>query len=265
MTSFPKGKIVAVLLAGIAALWMLLFTDVPLLKLVVAAPLLFLLPGYATVAAVFPQRVLGAAERLLFSVGISIGIVVVSGLLLQWLPFELQQGLWTVVLISFTLAASAVALMLRRDSLEKPANRVHQSFKNWRLPSGLSFKLHEILLMGLAAMVVAVAFSMAHTPAPQEGLEGYTMLWVSPGGVGTGAARLGVRNMEFTTVQYELQFEVEDHFLADGPVLTLEPGETWEREVLLPTEYPHSRPITISLYRLDAAAEPYRRLIWWPG
>lgn len=260
MISLPIGKLAALLFASVAAFWTLLFTDVPLLRFVVGAPLLLLLPGYATITAIFPQRALDAVERLLFSIGISVGLLIVSGLVLHCLPTGLQRWVWAVGPVSFILLISAFTL-ITKSSLPT----LRQRLWVWPGPTSPPFGRYHAFLIGLAMVIVAAAISLARTPAPQQGLEGYTMLWISPGGAGAGAVRLGVRNMEFTTVQYQLHFEADDRVFAIGPVLTLKPGETWERQVLLPAEFPHPQSLTISLYRLDVASEPYRRVIWWSG
>src|SRR5712692_8392038 len=81
---------------------------------IVTLPLVLVLPGYALTSALFPNRSLGVAERLVFSLSLSLIIVILGGLALNWTPFGLRPGSWAVLLSGITLAAGAVALVRRR-------------------------------------------------------------------------------------------------------------------------------------------------------
>jgi hypothetical protein len=57
---------------------------------ILTLPLVLVLPGYAVTAALFPNRSLGVPERLVFSLGLSVAIVVLGGLLLNVTPFGVR-------------------------------------------------------------------------------------------------------------------------------------------------------------------------------
>src|SRR5918997_6967724 len=74
------------------------------------APLVLFLPGYGLTAAL-ENRQLSPPERLLFSVGLSLALTVLAGLVLSWTPWGLQRGSWAVLLGGMRLAATLVALI----------------------------------------------------------------------------------------------------------------------------------------------------------
>src|SRR5699024_11169101 len=85
------------------------------LRALVALPLVLFAPGYAIVAAAFPASRLGTAERLLFSLGASLAVVALAGLLLHWAALGLRPAAWALVLGNLTLVSSLIALLRRRS------------------------------------------------------------------------------------------------------------------------------------------------------
>jgi uncharacterized membrane protein len=195
---------------------------------------------------------LGIPERLLFSVGLSLAIAVLGGLLLNWTPWGLQAESWALLLGGTALSASGLALIRRRGFVVGPTI----------VGTGLGFP--QILLLGLAALVVVVAVALARTPSSQQGLQGYTMLWILPSGdADQNTVRLGVSSMEFTTVKYRLQVEVKGQIAHSWPVIELEPGEKWEMTIDLPTEQYGSQPVEAVLYHADTPGSVYRQVTLW--
>lgn len=254
MKSRQRDELFLILtIAAVVVLRTQVAVAVPVPRAVVAIPFVLLLPGYMITAAFFPRRELAAAERLLFTVSLSLVLVTLSGLLLGASPWGLQPDKWTGILSGLMLLGAIAALV-----------RGHDDFSIAAVPAAIKLTLRQGLLMGLAAMIVFVALRVARTPATQHGLEGYTMFWLLPAGpTKPDEARLGITNMEFTSVKYRLDFEMTGHSLYERPFLELEPGETWQSLIVLPASY-KAGPIIASLYRLDDPLHPYRQVIWWP-
>src|SRR5438105_797407 len=96
--------IVTITLAAMNVIWALLPSRIPIVGIVLALPLVFILPGYALTEVLFRKRSLGAPERLLFSIGLSLAIAILSGLILNLLPGGLQAISWALWLGLFTVA-----------------------------------------------------------------------------------------------------------------------------------------------------------------
>jgi Protein of unknown function (DUF1616) len=75
--------------------------------------LALVLPGYALSAAVFRMRSVRTAERAALTLGISLSVAVLGGLVLDALPSGLETQTWLFLLGGVTVIASVVALWRR--------------------------------------------------------------------------------------------------------------------------------------------------------
>lgn len=253
MSRPSNSLIIMAACAGAILIMIPVLINPSIVRIILSLLLVLLLPGYAMTIILFPRNNLSNPERLLLSIGLSAAVTVLNGFILNWTSWGLRPvTLWFVLLLWITLAAVVIILFCRP----------------WwprviTAPVGLRFNLRQWLLLALAAPVVITAIHVARAPAPRQGLEGYTLLWIQPTDA-PDEVGLGVRSEEFTTTKYQIQFEVHD-VIYKGPALELEPGETWEGFVRLPSDPLEDKAVTISLYRLDDPTEVYRHVIWWPG
>src|SRR5512137_1985530 len=113
----PSDLLAAILMA----LATLVFTLTPLSDLPVRIPLGLLMvlfvPGYTLIAALFPQKKdLDGIERLALSFGLSIAVVPLIGLGLNYTPWGIRLTPVVISLAIFTIAM-ALAARYRRQSL----------------------------------------------------------------------------------------------------------------------------------------------------
>lgn len=242
-------------LAAAAMTLTLMAPEIGPARALVALPLVLFAPGYAIVAAAFPAGWLGAAERLLFSLGASLTVAALCGLLLHWTTLGLRPAAWAVTLGNVTLVASLVALARR-----------------WRQPAGDMTPRAAGLtpmhggLLGLAALLVAAALLIARDGAIQQRATGFTQLWVLPAGAASqDRVRLGVSNREPGQSDYRLLVTASGTIIGSWPRITLGPDEQWEATVALPTAQPTAASVEAVLYRLDAPETAYRRVVIYPG
>lgn len=241
-----------------AVLAVLVPPDIVLIR-ILTLPLVLLLPGYALVSALFPNHSLGVAERLVFSLGLSMAIVILGGLALNWTPFGLRASSWAVLLAGITLAASAVALVRRRGQ--------STSAPGW-LGVGNIFTLRQGLLLGLAAVIVCGAVAVSIIGAERQSYAGFTQLWILPAGGANAenAVRLGVSNMEAIAMEYTLAVNVDGKGVKEWPSIDLEPNGKWEATLVLP-QNGHAGAVRVEadLYRADAPTTIYRHGVLWLG
>jgi len=227
---------------------------------ILTLPLVLVLPGYALTSALFPRRTLGVAEHLVFSLSLSVVIVILGGLLLNWTPFGLRSSSLAVLLAGITLAASAVALVRRRgQSLPAPG---------WLRMENAGFTLRQGLLLGLAALIVCGAVAVSIIGAERQSYPGFTQLWILPAGGANAenAVRLGVSNMESTAMEYRLAVSVDGKVVKEWPSIDLVPNEKWEATLVLPpTASAGVARVEADLYRTDAPTAIYRHVVLWIG
>src|SRR5258708_13454543 len=104
--------IAAVIIAVLNVVWVLLHSSAPVVGIILAFPLVLVLPGYTLTEVLFRKRSLNAPERLVLSLGLSLAIDVLSGLFLNVLPVGLQPTSWAVLLGLLTVEFSLLAAYL---------------------------------------------------------------------------------------------------------------------------------------------------------
>jgi uncharacterized membrane protein len=250
--------VVAITLVA-AVLALLVPPDIVLIR-ILTLPLALVLPGYALTSALFPRRTLGVAERLVFSLGLSLIIVVLGGLLLNLMPFGLRASSWAVLLSGITLAASAVALARRRgQSVSAPG---------WLRVGNVGLTWRQGLLLGLAAVIVCGAIAVSIIGAGRQSYAGFTQLWILPAGSDNtkNAVSLGVSNMEATAMEYTLTVNLDGKVVEEWPSIDLNPNGKWEATLVLPqTGRAGAVRVEADLYRVDAPTTIYRHVVLWLG
>jgi uncharacterized membrane protein len=251
--------VVVIVVAAIAALLALIIDNGALPRMLLAAPLVLALPGYAVVAAAFPGSALGTPERVTCSLGTSVALAALGGFVLNWLPWGLQTATWVSLLAGIAIVASIVAVLTRRTERHRAARVAPRRWlAAWPGPA-------QSVLLGLAVAIVVGAIGLARQGALEQHRAGFTQLWALPTGGTPQQVHLGIQCEEPAPVTYLLRVEVGGAVLHEWAPLELQPGERWETAgvVLPPAQEPGSMPVQAVLYRLDAPELAYRRVTEW--
>jgi predicted Zn-ribbon and HTH transcriptional regulator len=81
------------------------------------------LPGYTFIKALFPEKNLDNIERIALSIGMSLALVPIVGLLLNYTPFGIRLAPITLSLLALTLTfATAAIIREHRASLKQVAS-----------------------------------------------------------------------------------------------------------------------------------------------
>ncbi len=236
------------------------------LRAALSLPFVLFLPGYALSAALLPDGRSGLAERIAFSIGLSIAIAVLGGLLLNLLPPGLTPVSWSLLLLVVTLTSAGYALWRReRRRIPGPGPLVTQ------------IALPEAVLLGGAALLIGLALGLGAigvNPVTRNapGDAPFTQLWAVPiqsgqqaagaTAAGTPAAgtplviQVGLHNQEEQRMTYRVTLESGGRVLAEWPQVSLAYGGNWQAQVALPPNLAAQR-ITANAYR-DGDTAPYR-------
>jgi len=152
-------------------------------RVLLALPMVLFLPGYALVAALFPGRGdLDGIERLALSFGLSIAVVPLIGLVLNYTPFGIRLDPVVISLSVFTLGMAAAA-QVRRAQLP-PGERFSVPFREMAgealrdlFPAGASRLDQALSLLLIAAVIAAVATTVYVIVVPKEG-EKFTEFYI---------------------------------------------------------------------------------------
>lgn len=227
---------------------------------IVILPLVLVLPGYALTSALFPGREFGFQERLIFSLALSLVLVVLGGLLLNLTQWGLRTGSWAVFLAGITLGACAVALVRRQ--------RQGIANSGWMRVGGIGLNFRQGLLLVLAALIIGGAVAVSIIGAARQPYPGFTQFWILPAGGSNpkNAVQLGVSNMELTAMEYRLAVSVNGKVVKEWPTIDLNSHEQWEATLLIPQNgHAGTAKIEADLYRTDAPTTLYRHVVLWLG
>jgi|GEM_PF-535849 len=243
--------IAIIIIAALNMLWALFPGSISVIGIILALPLVFVLPGYTLTEALFRKRSLGGAERLLLSLGLSLSIDVLGGLILNFFPMGLQGRSWAAFLGLLTVVFALLVAFLRRGV---PLNNAR--------PLRARFRAYQAILFGLAAIVGVLSVLYAALGVKQQQYPGFTQLWMLPAGQ-TGkscAVHLGVRSFESTSVTYRITMTINGAPVIPWPSITLDTQQEWERLVPISPGATDNVYVEAQLYRLDKPEAAYREV-----
>jgi len=256
--SWDSGLVLACAVAMLAPLAVILGVTEPAIRLAVGFPLVALAPGYALMATTCPGPSVWGAERLALSIGTSLTVAVLTGLLLHWTPWGLQAVSWSVALGGVTLAAAACAILQRRwraapaGAAGTTRHAIHTATHRapvLRLGIGSSF------LLAAAALIVVGTVYLARLSTNSRTAVGFTQVWMLPAGdVPATTVRLGVSSHEQAETQYILRLDVDGSPLQTWSSIVLAPGQTWEATAAIPADDGTPMVAEARLYRADGQA-----------
>lgn len=250
-----RNLLVVMVIAGLSAVLALVMPADSIVRLICALPLVFFLPGYAITAALLPLRWFGNAERLLLSLGISVAVTALCGLILNLTPWGLQSSTWAITLAAIVWLAGAIAWLQRWPEASDSARQ------NKRQPK---LRFRDGFLMVLALLVSGAAVGLTRLPAAPNDVAGYTQLWMIPANPGnSNDFRLGVTSDEFSETRYRLQVSAGGKVVQEWSEVSLKPGETWETTIRLSSDQSGSGAIEADLYKLDDPKTLYRHVKLW--
>lgn len=173
------------------ALWA---ADAPAaLRLWFGLPMVVLIPGYALVAALDPRGRIAGAERLAISLGASISMTIVAGLLLSASPAGMSPVTWIAALGWLSVVTLLLALH-RARLVPRTSEETRTRTAGW---SGASAAV-MVLVAGVVAL--AVVTKAAETPVGSEqsverGRVSVLQLWALPGDTaGSNELVVGLEN-----------------------------------------------------------------------
>lgn len=304
----PLDLVAVVLWLGLTLLVVVLGLSGPL-RVVLALPTVLFLPGYALVAALFPERPeegpppgeegepstrqgLDGLERFALSLGLSIAVVPLLGLGLNFTPWGIRLAPVLAAITIFTLSAAAVAWRRRArlPRVERFQLAVAWEATPWSSLGPLDRALTVLLAVSFLAAVGTLAWVLAN-PRPGEAFTEFYILGpegnasgyptaLSPGENGT--MLVGVVNHEHEPTSYEVS--VFRTRWSDDPGHVVDPNaarpprgtEIVSYQVVLEDRANETRPLDFSLpqpglWRVDLElrragagdVEAYRALHLW--
>jgi len=173
MRDRPDDLITAAIITLLLILMIAFIPDNPV-RTVLGLIFILALPGYVATAALFPNREsIDAIERVALSIGLSIAIVPLAGLALNYTPFGIRLEPILATLSGFVLMASVVAWR-RRASLPED-ERFAVDIKIDLSMKGMPM-VDRVLTVGIVITLAATLILLAYVVAVPRNGESFTQL-----------------------------------------------------------------------------------------
>lgn len=251
---------------------------------ILGLPLVLFLPGYALIAALFPAKSdLDGIERTALSFGLSIAVVPLIGLGLNYTPWGIRLLPILISLSVFTLVMCGLAYLRRAKLPEAEAFGISFTKTALELKAeilekpepGLDRALTVILVISILLSVTTLVYVII---TPKEG-EHFTEFYIlGPEGMAdnyptnytlgeSGEVIVGVVNHEYSPVNYTMEVKLENKSLPlpeNMQHVSLAHNETWEKPLTLtPPDEGKNMKLEFLLFNETDKNTPYRDLHLW--
>jgi len=270
----PENELAVINLLSVILILGIVFVPSNVLRIILGLPFILFIPGYTLLAAFSPRRAdLRLTERVALSLGLSIAVVVLMGLMLH---YTWGLGLYPIVvsLALFIFVTSSIAWYRRRrlPAEEGFSIRWHTDFLRWRAMS----RLNRVLAIVLSAFILGVVGTLAYvivTPKAGEkftefyvlGLDGKAENYPQELTVGDeGNVILGIANHEHEgNLVYRVEITINGEVNSIIGPLTLPNEEKWQNEVgFTPHKAGENQKLEFILYK-QGEDKPYKLLYLW--
>lgn len=157
---------------------MISLTSLKTARIILGLPFILFFPGYTLISALFPKRKsLDSIERIALSFGLSIAVVPLIGLILNYTPWGIRLYPILIALFAFIMLMSFIA-WIRRSSLlpsEQMAISISINLASFASRSKLDKVLTVILI---EAIVTAVGTLIYVISTPKVGEKIYRVLYI---------------------------------------------------------------------------------------
>ena len=251
---------------------------------ILGLPLVLFLPGYALIASLFPAKSdLDGIERTALSFGLSIAVVPLIGLGLNYTPWGIRLLPILISLSVFTFLMCGLAYLRRAklpetEAFEVPFRETALSLKaeilkkpKSKLDQALTVVLILSILLSVATLIYVIAtpkegehFTEFYILGPDGKADNYTTNYVLGE---SGTVIVGIVNHEYRPINYTMEIKLENKFLPlpeNQRQISLAHNETWQEPVTFtPLFEGQNLKLEFLLFNETDRTVPYRDLHFW--
>jgi uncharacterized membrane protein len=237
---FGNGLLILNILSVILIL-VVTFLPTNVLRIILGIPFVLFFPGYALMAALYPKKdPISGIERVALSLGLSIAVTPLIGLILNYTPLGIRLESVLYSLFFFIFVTSLIAWLRRRrlPEAERFSFELHLALSAlWR--GGTRDRvLSIVLVLAILGALGAMGYVIAKPKAGQSftefyilGLSGKATDYPSELEVGEeGKVIVGIANHEHEAVTYQVEVRIGGAKNNEVGPIVLQPDEKWEKE-----------------------------------
>ncbi|HYN44812.1 MAG TPA: DUF1616 domain-containing protein [Candidatus Limnocylindrales bacterium] len=254
------------------------FLSESLIRTVLGIPMVLFIPGYVLIAALFPKKDdLEGIERLALSFGLSIAVVPLLGLVLNFtvgirlIPVLITLCLYTATLL--VIAAYRREKLPENERFRVPFHRVYELVgEEFSAPRSKTDRILTGVLIFSIILAIGMIFFVITTPKIGERFTEFYIL--GPEGKADNypsklkidnpvAVMVGVVNQEYAPVNYTIQIALDNNILTSTGI-SLNQNETWEHNMtFIPEKEGNDLKLEFRLFKESNFTAPYRDLHLW--
>jgi uncharacterized membrane protein len=265
---------------ALTLLLILIITFLPdnFLRIILGLPLVLFFPGYTLLSALFPRTgSLNDIERFALSFGLSIAIVPLIGLALNYTPWGIRLY---PILISLSIFILSMSIIGWYRSRRLPPDETIAFLINFKVPSvsqmWSSQSLRDkIITVVLGVMIIGAIGTLGYVASRPRTPEKFTEFYVLnaegkaenyPRTVIHGQSAeviLGIINHEYETTAYRIEIVIDGESIGQVGPVNLDADETWEQAVTAtPKRKGENQKLEFLLYK-NTGADVYESLHLW--
>jgi uncharacterized membrane protein len=270
----PGTDLAVIVIVSILLIIVVTLSSSVVVRVIFGLPFLLFFPGYTLVAALFPKRTdLRGIERIALGFGLSIAVVPLIGLILNYTPWGIALYPILAALTIFVLIASGLA-WYRRSRLpdeERFSVQCSITLPSWAGMGQWDKVLSVVLAASILGAIGTIAYVVASPRAGEQftefyvlGLDGMAEGYPSELEVGEEArVILGIANHELEEESYLVEIRIDGEPVRTvGPVVVQDEGKWEEETAFAPVRAGTEQKVEFLLFR-DIDQQPYRSLYLW--
>jgi uncharacterized membrane protein len=239
-----------------------------IIRIILGLPFVLFFPGYVLLASLFTRKdSISVMEKVVLSFGLSIAVIPIIGLILNYTPWGLRLQPIFIAIFLFIIVMAIIAIIRRKSVLEAELFFIPINFPVPGAPQEHKIKsakkLVDIVLNILFALailfVLGTIIYMITNPRVYErftefyvlGADGKAENYPTKVKLGeTASVSLGVVNYEQKRMKYSIDIFIAGKLVSSIKDISLDDKEKWQQEVnIKPTETSDKQKVEFLLFK----------------
>jgi len=273
--------LLAILAATVVLAIFTLVVPNDLVRIILGVPFVLFFTGYVLLAAFFIRKdSISVMERVVFSFGLSIAVVPIIGLILNYTPWGLRLQPIFISIFLFIIVLGIIAVVRRKAVPEEDLFFVPIDFRVPGAPQehniqsakkpvdiALNILLTLSIVFALGAMIYMITNPRVYerfTEFYVLGADGKAETYPTKLKLGeTAAVTLGVVNYEQKPMKYYIDVAIAGKSVSAIKDISLAEKEKWQQEIIIePAEIGDKQKVEFLLFK-EGEAAPYLSLHLW--
>lgn len=242
------------------------------LRIILGLPFVLFIPGYTLIAALFPRKSsLESVQRLALSLGLSLAVVPLIGLILNYTTWGINLNSILYSLCGFVFITSIIAWFRQLRLTDSEKIIIHIEITPWNRRSSMEKVLSIVLIVVLLGLVGVIAFIATNPKSGQSFTEFYALdykgkvedapLEINQGD--TVAVTLGIVNHEQRDTIYNIEIRIDGVTAVTIKSPLLSNDEKYETIATFePQKVGDDQKVAFLLFK-NEETEPYTQLHIW--